>query len=257
MTHGRVVLLGGAKASTNIIYHALATRLRIEQVIMESRVSNQSLLARRVRKLGPRKVMGQMCFKLIAEPAIKRSARGRIEEITRAAKFDASPIDPARVVRVASVNAPETISVLQALAPKVVIISGTRIIAREVLESVPASFINMHAGMTPMYRGVHGGYWALAAGDRAHCGVTVHLVDAGIDTGRILAQQSIEPTAEDSFATYPLLQLAAGLPHLIDVTERAIDGRLPSFPDPVGPSRLYSHPTLREYLSNWLRQGVR
>ena len=51
------------------------------------------------------------------------------------------------------------------------------------LEAVPAVFLNTLAGITPSYRGVHGAYWALVQRQPDACGVTVHLVDAGIDTG--------------------------------------------------------------------------
>ena len=115
----------------------------------------------------------------------------------------------------------------------------------------------MHAGITPRYRGVHGGYWALASGDAAHCGVTVHLVDAGIDTGGILAQALIRPTPVDSFVTYPLLQLAAGLPLLVDAARAGLAGTLRPLPaDAASPSRLWSHPTLAQWLSGW-RRGVK
>ena len=66
------------------------------------------------------------------------------------------------------------------------------------------------AGITPLYRGVHGAYWALAEGRRDLCGVTVHRVDAGIDTGEVLAQVLIDPTPQDNFVTYPWLQVAEG-----------------------------------------------
>ena len=46
------------------------------------------------------------------------------------------------------------------------VVNGTRILSRRMLESIDAVFLNMHVGITPKYRGVHGGYWALANGDR-------------------------------------------------------------------------------------------
>src|SRR5438093_9923670 len=46
-----------------------------------------------------------------------------------------------------------------------VVVNGTRIISEAVLTASDAVFINMHAGITPKYRGVHGGYWALYNGD--------------------------------------------------------------------------------------------
>jgi hypothetical protein len=84
------------------------------------------------------------------------------------------------------------------------------------------TMINIHCGLTPKYRGVHGGYWALAQDDRAMCGVTIHLVSPGVDTGDILAQRTIEPTSADNFATYPHLQLAAAMidfPRIASVAE--------------------------------------
>jgi folate-dependent phosphoribosylglycinamide formyltransferase PurN len=148
------------------------------------------------------------------------------------------------------------VSALRDLAPQVVVVAGTRIISQSVLEAITATFINLHAGMTPRYRGVHGGYWALACGDREHCGVTVHVVDPGVDTGDVIAQARIEPTERDTFATYPLLQLVAGLPLLTGAVRAALEGTLQQRPA-SGPSRQWYHPTLWGYLVTWLRRGVR
>ena len=109
-----------------------------------------------------------------------------------------------------------------------VVVSGTRIIAARVLNCVPAVFINMHAGITPLYRGVHGGYWALVERNVDACGVTVHEVDTGVDTGRILGQTRITPNGEDNFVTYGFLQQAAGLPLLKRAIRDACDGQLQS-----------------------------
>jgi len=83
----------------------------------------------------------------------------------------------------------------QASHPDVVVVNGTRIIAEKVLHSVPATFLNTHSGITPLYRGAHGGYWALVKKDRANCGVTIHVVDAGIDTGGIVTKPASSQAA--------------------------------------------------------------
>ena len=95
--------------------------------------------------------------------------------------------------------------------PTLVVVHGTRIIASRVLESLGCPAVNVHAGITPRYRGVHGGYWALAEGHPEWVGTTVHLVDPGIDTGAILAQATFDVTDEDTIATYPDLHLIHGL----------------------------------------------
>jgi hypothetical protein len=127
-------------------------------------------------------------------------------------------------IEVVSVNAPDTIARLQELRPKVVLVVGTRIISRKVLSAVQAPFINYHDGITPKYRGIHGGYWASAQNDLVNFGATVHLVDPGIDTGEVLYQVRLRPSGEDNYATFSNLQLAAALPLLVRAAEDAIGG---------------------------------
>jgi methionyl-tRNA formyltransferase len=112
------------------------------------------------------------------------------------------------------------------LQPRAILVMGTRIIGAEVLRSVDAPFINYHAGVTPKYRGVHGGYWAKAQGDDDNFGVTIHLVDEGIDTGSVLHQARPATSAKDNYSSYPYLQLAAALPLLERSAREAIAGTL-------------------------------
>jgi len=190
------------------------------------------------------------------EVTIRRGAARRTAQLLRSLSLDSSPVPPAVIRRVRSVNDRDTIDLLVSLQPSVIVVNGTRIISRAVLESLPRSvFLGMHAGITPRYRGVHGAYWALVSGDWEHCGVTVHQVDPGIDTGPIVAQATIQPTRADSFVTYPLLQLGMGVGLLADAVAAALDGRLETRPS-TGPSRLWTHPTAAEYVTHRFRRGV-
>ncbi len=253
---GRVVIIAGPGEPTHIVYHALNQAIGVHKIIIEEPVSAKQLLRRRIEKIGFPTVAGQVLFKVLIEKALKLRAAGRLQQIKHANQLNDAPIPASEVIHVPSINSPEAIAHLQALAPDVVVVQGTRIISKKVLQSVPCRFINTHAGITPRYRGVHGGYWALATNDRAHCGVSVHFVDAGIDTGGVIAQTLIDPTPQDNFVTYPLLQMAAGLPLLIQAVREALAGTVREQPVSQEGSRLWSHPTLGEYLSNWRRNGV-
>ncbi len=262
----RVVLIAGPGEPTHIVFHALQATTGVVGVIIEEPVGAKQLLKRRLEKLGWPTVAGQIAFKLLVERALRLTAGARLQKIKAEFGLNDAPLPVEVVQHVPSINALEAIVALQALRPDVVVVQGTRIIAKRVLQSVPAPFINMHAGITPRYRGVHGGYWALATNDAAHCGVTVHLVDAGIDTGGILAQALIRPTPADSYVTYPLLQLAAGLPLLVQAVREAVAGTLQPKTESATaieatsgavPSRLWSHPTLGRWLAGWWRAGVR
>ena len=106
------------------------------------------------------------------------------------AGLDTTPYPGAHHVE--SVNDPETIRLLRTMQPTVIVVNGTRIISSEVLDAVDCPFINTHAGITPRFRGVHGGYWALVEGRPEMVGTTVHLVDEGIDTGGVLARATFD-----------------------------------------------------------------
>lgn len=254
---GSIVLLAQTGDSTTIVYNALRQAFEGVAVVMEMDVPKRQLLTRRVKKLGLRTVLGQVAFRSLIVPPLTRAAQSRILEICGAHGLDRTPIPEQIVRRVASVNSDQARHVLADLSPKVVVVNGTRIISKDTLACVPARFVNTHAGITPLYRGVHGGYWALAENDRARCGVTVHLVDAGIDTGGILRQANITPTSADNFATYPYLQYAAAMPLLCSAVEELLGGLATTLPPPTGTSRLWSHPTLGQYIRNRLFAGTR
>jgi phosphoribosylglycinamide formyltransferase-1 len=244
---GRVLLLGGDADSTRIVFHALEARFPGLHVVLEAPVPRRQLVARRVRKLGAATVAGQLLFMTTVLPRLHRAGAARVDEICREHGLNRAPIPTDRVHHVPSVNSDAAREALRRLDPAVVVVNGTRIIGRQTLAAVAAPFINLHAGITPLYRGVHGGYWALADGRPELAGSTVHLVDEGIDTGTVLAQACFTPGPADSFATYPYLHLAVGVPALADAVAAALAGELRPRPHPALPSRLRTHPTLWQY----------
>jgi methionyl-tRNA formyltransferase len=210
-----------------------------------------------VKKLGILKVTGQLMFRAAVVPLLVRTSRARTAEIRRDFEFDNSAIPEPILIRVRSVNDPRTMEALNQAHPDFIVVHGTRIISSEVLQAMQTPFVNMHAGITPLYRGVHGAYWALVNHDQANCGVTIHLVDKGIDTGGILAQASIDRKPEDNFITYTYLQLAVGIPKLKAVLYELLAGRSKVQSAPLGTSRLWTHPTIWEYLRHRFMEGVK
>jgi folate-dependent phosphoribosylglycinamide formyltransferase PurN len=252
-----VVVLGRESAATRMLVNSLAQYLEIGGVVLERPEPHRVFLRRRLRRLGLTRVVGEAFFRALAVPVIARASAPRIAEIRRQYGLDDSAIDPGLITRVVSVNDPPTVRLLERLDPDIVVLSGPRIVSVQTLRSVRATFLNIHAGITPLYRGVHGAYWALVRGDQAHCGVTVHVVDEGIDTGDILQQARIFPTDRDTFATYPTIQLGVGLPLLLKAIQDVLGGSVEVRDPPSGESVLWTHPTLLEYIRNRRRLGVR
>jgi hypothetical protein len=254
----QVVLLAGPGDTTDIVANWLDKHISHVTVVTEDPQSRVQLTRRRIKRIGWVRTLGQVLFVAIAMPVLRIQGQQRRHQILSESSLNDTVRPPD--LHVDSVNSSKTIEILAELEPRVVVVNGTRIISSRVLDSITCPIINTHAGLTPRYRGVHGGYWALAEGHPEEVGTTVHLVDSGIDTGQILAKARFDTSPADSIVTYPYLHLAAGLPLLGDLVRAVLDGqKLAPVGDnpPSAESRLFTHPTFWGYLRLWATRGVR
>jgi len=256
MPFKKIVLLAGQWDTTPVVYHFLQQHLSVDKAIIEEGVGKKEFLKKRIKKLGWISVSGQVLFQIVVGKRLKKNSAKRIAGILQQYNLNNKPIDKAKILNIASVNSDTCLLSLNQLNPDLVIIHGTRIISKKILQQVNAKFINIHAGITPRYRGSHGAYWALYNDDEENCGVTVHLVDAGIDTGRILAQGKIPLTQEDNFITYPYLQLAEGLYMMKESIKKIEQGEKPEVHNTLN-SALWYHPTLWGYLWKRITKGIK
>jgi phosphoribosylglycinamide formyltransferase 1 len=80
---------------------------------------------------------------------------------------------------------------LAAFEPDLVVSAGfMKIVGPAVLEAFGGRLINTHPALLPAFPGAHAVRDALAAGATV-TGATVHVVDAGVDTGPVLAQREV------------------------------------------------------------------
>lgn len=245
-----VCILATESDATNALYNYLAKEYEIRAVVLEKPVSKIIYLKNRVRKLGVLTVFGQLLFQLLVPEYLRWRDKARIREIQAKTNMDTGPIPRNVLIRVDSANASTTRNYLKKMQCQAIVVCGTRILNSALINGVGCPLINWHAGITPAYRGVHGGYWALVNDDPTNCGVTVHLVDVGIDTGGILYQERIIPTANDSFVTYPWLQLAAALPLIPKAISSVVHGPLKLLEPKTQRSNQWYHPTFWGYLFN-------
>ena len=248
-------MLCGNGQSSRIMYNGLAPYVDVECIITENKPSGKIMIQRRMKKLGILKTTGQLLF-LVINKFLAITSKTRIKQLISEYGLIEKDIPKAILRKVDSINSEETISLLKKINPDAVVVNGTRIISESVLSSINAPFINTHMGITPKYRGVHGGYWALANGDPDNCGVTVHLVDHGVDTGGVLYQDIIHVEKCDSFNTYPIHQIAKAIP-LMQAALNDVKGNRINVKQGIFPSHLWYHPTLFEYVKHWLKKGVK
>ncbi len=92
----------------------------------------------------------------------------------------------------------ELVALLQAFEVDWVLLAGfMRVLGPTFLDAFPGRVVNIHPSLLPAFPGLHAQRQAWAAGVRVS-GATVHFVDAGMDTGPIIAQGVVALRPGDS-----------------------------------------------------------
>jgi phosphoribosylglycinamide formyltransferase-1 len=119
--------------------------------------------------------------------------------------FDAGILDIAREFGVANVYLPpgkfrtrfepnvemELVRLLKEARVELVVLAGfMRLLKEPMLAAYPGRIINIHPSLLPKFPGIESWKQALEAGEKI-TGCSVHYVDAGIDSGEIIAQRKV------------------------------------------------------------------
>lgn len=107
--------------------------------------------------------------------------------------------DKCAIYEVPTLNGKTTLNALDQLQPSVLILAGVGIVNESVISRAQSAVINAHPGLVPQYKGNYVVRWAIFNGDEV--GITVHLVDKGIDTGPVLSQHVISLPKSNSLLT--------------------------------------------------------
>lgn len=85
-------------------------------------------------------------------------------------------------------HTPEGIKTVNSFSPDIIITCRAPILKPELFETADIAAVNIHYGIAPRYRGNDSLFWALNNNDFEYLGGCIHHLDAGIDTGNILAE---------------------------------------------------------------------
>lgn len=91
------------------------------------------------------------------------------------------------IVEAPSVSHQEVVALADRLKPDVIAVFGTSLIRGPLLQAGRLGIFNLHGGLSPWYRGADCTFWALYNGEPEQVGCTLHRIDAGIDTGSLIA----------------------------------------------------------------------
>ncbi|HXS38210.1 MAG TPA: formyltransferase family protein [Flavipsychrobacter sp.] len=93
---------------------------------------------------------------------------------------------------VSSTNGKKTEALLKKLKPDIIIQNGAGDLLKPNIFNIPSIMsVNMHHGVAPKLRGASSIFWGVYYGRKDWVGVTVHKIDAGIDTGPVLKRAEV------------------------------------------------------------------
>jgi methionyl-tRNA formyltransferase len=250
----KVLILAKDCHQTTILYNFLKDKIEIENIIIEENIKKIKFFKHRIKKLGFLKVLDQLFFILFVNSVLNVISKKRIREIISKYNLSLSPIPKDKITRVKNINHASSINLLKSFNVDCIILSGTRIISNNLISSVKVDLINIHAGITPNYRGVFGAYWAFVNNEKNIAGVTLHKVDKGVDTGEIIGQEIIEITKSDNVTTYPYIQIGIGIQIL---KKYLINGNYENKVITNGNSCQFYHPGLCQYFYYRIIKGIK
>ena len=105
---------------------------------------------------------------------------------------------PELVKEVPHINHPAVVTLARALQPDLIAVFGTSLIRGDLLKQGRLGMANLHGGLSPEYRGADCTFWALYNREPHKVGCTLHWIDAGIDTGGLIAHVSPQVLPEDN-----------------------------------------------------------
>jgi methionyl-tRNA formyltransferase len=130
----------------------------------------------------------------------------------------------------ASLRDPEAVRRLRQLAPEVIVAAAYgQILRQEVLEIPSRGVLNLHPSLLPRWRGASPVAAAILAGDE-RTGVTIILMDAGMDTGPILSQREVPINPTDTTGSLTNVLAEAGASLLAETLPRWLAGQIEPTP---------------------------
>lgn len=151
-------------------------------------------------------------------------AKGRSKELVP------TPVKAAALARGLNVFQPvkirdaQAIEAVRQMKPDViVVVAFGQIIPQEILDMAPYGCLNVHASLLPAYRGAAPIQWAVLNGEE-ESGVTIMRMDAGLDTGDMIAKKVVKLAADETSGSLFDRLSAEGAKLLVETLPSVFDG---------------------------------
>jgi methionyl-tRNA formyltransferase len=248
----RVVLLTKRYPLAAALEHKIATTGCLVGVVHEDKPSGLRSNLTDVRRLAAR-VGVVRALDVVAYQIYQRAFR-RADLRRQYAALDTRPAAGIPRSGFASLNSEPARVAIRALEPELLIVHGTGILKPATFELAPLA-VNLHCGILPEYRGHDSTFWALHAGDYERVGCSLHVIDAGVDTGTLIAEARVPCGPGDSDLDAWFAAFAAGIDLAVALVETLRRGVPVTYRPAAGkPGKHYGRKGLTDYLTFALRR---
>ena len=169
---------------------------------------------------------GEKTWEVVAVVTQPDRPKGRGKKLTSPPVKVAAEEAGITVLQPPTLRPEEAVAELAAFQPDIIIVAAFgQILRQNVLDMPPHGCLNIHASLLPRWRGATPITAAIRAGD-AETGITLMKMDAGLDTGDMIAQRTlpIQPTHTGGTLTTELAELGATL--LVDTLPDWLAGKI-------------------------------
>jgi folate-dependent phosphoribosylglycinamide formyltransferase PurN len=220
-------------------------------VIKKSRPWWGEYLWRRARRLGWKKVFDEVLLRVYWLLFRRRSDHAQLRTLMSEVQHDI-PASYSRppVYWVDDINSDEAVELLKNLRPDVCVLMVHPILKEKIFSLPPLGMLVFHPGLTPEYRGPHSAFWATLNNEFWGIGWSLLRLNKGIDTGKVLAQDSAR-TVDPLRESHVIMQHKAhveGLPGVVETLRRLERGEAPEISTAGRRSTNYTHPGFTDYL---------
>jgi methionyl-tRNA formyltransferase len=179
----RVVVLTNPQSNQNALLCKLAERVEIAAVVHSRNIARK------------RPTFGKWFLSRLNAFSTRTTGRELLDawlEMLERYESKYPKFDQAPIIEVVNVNDAGTHNAIDKFAPQLVVVSGTNLVGRTLIERVKAAgeSVNLHTGISPYVKGgPNCTNWCLAKGWFHLIGNTVMWLDAGVDSGALIATE--------------------------------------------------------------------
>lgn len=187
----KIVLLCSTQANQVALANKIAAHFNLAGIVAETKEKNKA-----------HKLTLQKLLKAAIQKTIFRKINRAWSEMLQFYRKRFERFPQTKILQVTNINSTEVSHFIAACEADLVMVSGTSMIKKNIL-SVPLSIgmINLHTGLSPYIKGAPNcSNWCISNNEFHLIGNSIMWIDAGIDSGDLLATATVKFTGQENLA---------------------------------------------------------